>query len=87
MLIQVHYKSAPLHTLKDTNDVNSVAIASDNTKIVSGSNDTTVKIWDQTNCSHILVCKFDSSVTAINLSNNNKNIEVGDANGNSIEWK
>jgi WD40 repeat protein len=73
----------PLKTLKGHSGfVTSVAITSDNTKIVSGSWDTTVKVWEQTNSSNIVICKFDSFVSTISLSNDNRNMVIGDEIGN-----
>ena len=64
--------------------VSSVAITPDGTKIVSGSNDNTVKVWDLNYGSSISACKFDSKISTIAITfSKNKNILVsGDSNGN-----
>jgi WD40 repeat protein len=59
----------------------SLAITPDGTKLVFGSSDNTIKVWDLNNRSIKFACKFDSSIYVIHLSNNKKNIAIGAANG------
>lgn len=65
--------------------VNSVAVTPDSTKIVSGSGDKTVRVWDLKNGSNIFVCKFDSTIMtiaiAIAISKDKNMMTIGNFNG------
>jgi WD40 repeat protein len=61
-----------------SNSVNSVAITSDNTKIVSRSQDNTIKVWDLNGSKGYLSCKFDSSIIPANFSKSENLIAIGD---------
>jgi WD40 repeat protein len=68
---RVRDKSALIRTLEGhSSSVGSVAITPDGTKIVSGSADKTIKVWDLNNGSIIFACKFDSHISAIAISKN-----------------
>jgi WD40 repeat protein len=62
--------------------VNSVAITSDNSKIVSGSADKSIKIWDLHQGKYCFSGKFDASITAVALSKSKNLIILGDYRGN-----
>ena len=50
-------------------------------KIVSGSGDNTIKVWNLNNGSNIFASKFDISISAIAISNNKNILAIGDYNG------
>ena len=72
-----------LNTLEGhTSSVSSVAITPDGTKIVSGSWDNTIKVWDLNNGSNTFSSKFDSSIISIAISTKKRNImAIGNSNG------
>ena len=70
-----------LNTLEGhTSGVSSIAITTDNTKIVSVSSDH-IKMWDLNNGSIISDCKFDSPITSIAISKNKNIMTIEDFNG------
>jgi WD40 repeat protein len=72
-----------LNTLKGhSRAVESIAITSDNSKIVSGSWDRTVKVWDLHQGECYISGRFDISISSIALSNYGNWIVIGDRNGN-----
>jgi WD40 repeat protein len=64
-----------------TDNVASVAITSDNTKIISGSDDNTIKAWDINGLKTYLSCKVGSSIPCISLSKSQNLVAFGDASG------
>ena len=62
--------------------VASVAITSDNSKIVSGSWDKTIKVWDLHEEKYYLNYKFDASILSIAPSKSANQIVLGDNIGN-----
>lgn len=62
--------------------IDSVAITSDNSKIVSGSDDKTIKVWDLDQGKYYLSDKFDKSITAIAFSKSKNLITIGNVYGN-----
>jgi WD40 repeat protein len=80
---RVHSKTALVRTLEDHFAfVTSVAITSDNSKIVSGSSDHTVRGWDL----HLGKCylnnRFDAAISSIALFGSGNSIVLGDVDGN-----
>jgi WD40 repeat protein len=65
------------HTLT----VTSLTITSDNSKIVSGSHDKTIKVWDFSGKCYS-TNNFDTVISSIALSKNNNLIALGDQDGN-----
>jgi WD40 repeat protein len=55
-------------------------VTPDSTKIVSGSRDKTIKVWDLNNGSIIFACKFDY-ITVIVISKKRNILVIGDSNG------
>jgi WD40 repeat protein len=71
-----------LNTLKGHTDyVYSVAITPDGTKIVSGSDDNTIKVWDLNNGSNTFSSKFDSSISSIAISTKRNIFVFGNSTG------
>lgn len=78
---KVHNKEALIRTLEGHSTyVNSVAITSDNTKIVSGSSDSTM-VWDMNSLKSYLSYKFDSFISSISLSKSQNLVALGDSSG------
>jgi predicted NACHT family NTPase len=58
-------------------DVNSVAITPDGSKIVSGSDDNTIRIWDIQSQSELAVLNLESSVTSVAITPDGSKIVSG----------
>jgi len=71
-----------LNTLEGHSDyVSSVAITSDNSKIVSASRDNTIKFWNRDKGKCYLRYKFDEGMVSISLSKNRNFIALGGEGG------
>jgi WD40 repeat protein len=78
-IIQEQTNKIEGETLQDHSDnVNSVAITSDNKKIVSGSNDKTIKIWD-IDTGEVLktLIEHSDNVNSVAITSDNKKIVSG----------
>lgn len=62
--------------------VHSVAITSDNTKIVSGSEDNTIKVWKIQKAKYSSNYKIDSGILSISILKNENIILISDKSRN-----
>jgi WD40 repeat protein len=71
-----------------TDGIRSIAISKDGKKIISGSNDKTVRVWDINNPKgnpNVLIGST-ASIRSVACSANDRYIAAGDINGNLIIW-
>ena len=77
-----------LLTLEGHSDyVRSVAISNDNTKVVTGSDDKTAKVWDIRTGKNLLTLEGHSGdVTSVAISNDNTKIVTGSSDKTAKLW-
>jgi len=78
--------------LGHSRDITSIAISPDNSFLISGSKDKTIKLWSIPLQKEVRTLKMDGEVTTVSFSNDGKYITAGDKYGNLIvidfnNWK